>query len=127
MPLSKAELSLIGRKGANKSWGNTVDRAARTAKARQAFEERFLVQADGDPRRAESLRKAYYADLTLKSVQSRRRRAALVARMTEQELAAAKITAYVEKALSQDPPLSGEQRTRLAELLRPVRTADVDA
>ncbi|MGV0772291.1 hypothetical protein [Mycobacterium syngnathidarum] len=36
-------------------------------------------------------------------------------------LAEAKIAAYVNKVLSQAPPLSDEQRTRLAELLRPVR------
>lgn len=37
------------------------------------------------------------------------------------ELAEAKIEAYVEKILSEAPPLTTEQRTRLAELLRPVR------
>ena len=37
------------------------------------------------------------------------------------DLAEAKITDYVEKVLAQAPPLSDEQRTRLAELLRPVR------
>jgi hypothetical protein len=36
-------------------------------------------------------------------------------------LAAAKITDYIEKILSQAPPLSDEQRTSLAELLRPAR------
>jgi hypothetical protein len=39
----------------------------------------------------------------------------------KRDLAAAKITAYVEKILAAAPPLSDEQRTRLAELLRPVR------
>jgi hypothetical protein len=36
-------------------------------------------------------------------------------------LAEAKIAAYIEKVLAAAPPLSDEQRTRLAELLRPVR------
>jgi hypothetical protein len=44
-------------------------------------------------------------------------------------LAEAKITAYIEKVLAQAPPLNDEQRTRLAELLRPVRQrgGDTDA
>lgn len=37
------------------------------------------------------------------------------------DLAEAKIAQYVERVLAQAPPLTGEQRTRLAELLRPVR------
>jgi len=37
------------------------------------------------------------------------------------ELATANIAAYVDKILSAAPPLTDEQRTRLAELLRPVR------
>lgn len=39
----------------------------------------------------------------------------------KRDLAEAKITAYVEKILAQAPPLNDEQRTRLAELLRPAR------
>lgn len=44
-------------------------------------------------------------------------------RITEarRELAAAKIHDYVEKVLAQAPPLTDEQRTRLADLLRPIR------
>lgn len=37
------------------------------------------------------------------------------------DLAAAKIGDYIEKVLAEAPPLNDEQRTRLAELLRPVR------
>jgi hypothetical protein len=59
---------------AHQSWANTTDRTARTAKPRAAFEATFLREADGDPKRAESLRKAYYARLALKSVQARKRR-----------------------------------------------------
>ena len=39
----------------------------------------------------------------------------------KRSLAEAKIAAYVEKVLAEAPPLSDEQRTKLAELLRPVR------
>jgi hypothetical protein len=59
---------------AHTSWANTRDRTARTANARKAAEDKFLKQADGDPQRAESLRKAYFARLALKSAQARRRR-----------------------------------------------------
>lgn len=74
MPLTPAELSLRGQIAAHTSWGNTTDRTARTAKARNTFEEKFLAEAGGDPKRAESLRKAYFARLALKSAQARRRR-----------------------------------------------------
>lgn len=37
------------------------------------------------------------------------------------ELTEAKAADYIEKVLAQRPPLTAEQRTRLAELLRPVR------
>jgi hypothetical protein len=36
-------------------------------------------------------------------------------------LAEAKINDYIERVLAAAPPLTDEQRTRLAELLRPVR------
>jgi hypothetical protein len=53
--------------------GNTEDRAARTANRRRAFEDKFLAEAGGNPQRAESLRRAYFARLALKSTQARRR------------------------------------------------------
>jgi hypothetical protein len=37
------------------------------------------------------------------------------------DLAAAKITDYIERILADAPPLTDEQRTALAELLKPVR------
>lgn len=70
----ESELSLAGRLGAHVSWANTTDRAARTAPARAALDQKFLDEADGDPQRAESLRKAYYTRLALKSAQARRAR-----------------------------------------------------
>ncbi len=74
MATTPAEKSLRGRAAAHTSWGNTLDRTARTAKARNAFENKFLTEADGDLMRADSLRRAYYARLALKSAQARRRR-----------------------------------------------------
>lgn len=71
--LPETERSIVGRIGAHKSWGNTEDRAARTANGRRAFEDKFLAEAGGDPRRAESLRREYFARLALKSAQARRR------------------------------------------------------
>lgn len=75
-PAASAAASLLGRIGAQVSWGNTVDRTARTAPARAALEQKFLDQADGDPVRAASLRKAYYLRLAKKSADARRKRAA---------------------------------------------------
>jgi len=68
-----SELSLLGRLGAHASWANTTDRSARTAPARDAFEQKFLDAADGDHVRAAHLRKAHFARLALKSAQSRRK------------------------------------------------------
>jgi hypothetical protein len=65
--------SLRGRLGAHTSWANTTDRSARTAPARAALDQKFLDQADGDPVRAEHLRKAYFARLALKSAKARRK------------------------------------------------------
>jgi hypothetical protein len=68
--------SAIGRIGAHTKWANTTDRTAATAPARAALEQKFLDQADGDPLRAASLRKAYYARLSLASAEVRRARKA---------------------------------------------------
>jgi hypothetical protein len=65
--------SLAGYVGAQKSWGNTVDRSGRTAPARAKFLDRFLEEADGDPVRAEHLKKAYFAGLSLKSAIARKK------------------------------------------------------
>jgi len=67
------ERVLRARIAAHESWARTSDRSARTAPARAALERRFLEQADGDPVRAEHLRKAHFARLALKSAQARRR------------------------------------------------------
>lgn len=74
MPLTQAERSLRSQIAAHESWGRTTDRTARTLNARKAFDAKFLAEADGDPKRAESLRRAHYARLALKSAQARRRR-----------------------------------------------------
>ena len=64
---------LRARIAAHESWARTPDRSARTANARKALDDKFLAEANGDPRRAEHLRKAYYARLALKSARARRR------------------------------------------------------
>lgn len=71
--MTSSERSLIGQIGAHKSWAKTANRSARTAPARDGLAQRFLEQAGGDPLRAESLRKAFYAEMTYKSVQARRK------------------------------------------------------
>jgi hypothetical protein len=71
-----AERRLRSQIGAHESWARTEDRSARTAPARKAAWDRFLKLADGDPQRAESLRKAHYMRMALKSAESRRRKVA---------------------------------------------------
>lgn len=87
--MSEAERKLRAQIAAHESWANTPDRPARTAPARAARDQRFLDQANGDPVRAEHLRKAYFARLALKSAQSRRRakEATAAAAAAEAELA----------------------------------------
>lgn len=60
-----------GRIGAHLKWGTCPDRTAATQSARDAFAQRFLDEADGDPVRAEHLRKAHFQRMALKSAQAR--------------------------------------------------------
>jgi hypothetical protein len=69
---SDALRRLTGSIGGHLSWANTTDRAARTAPARAALDQKFLDQADGDPVRAAHYRQAFYQRLALKSAQARR-------------------------------------------------------
>lgn len=90
MPVSASERQLAASIAAHESWAATPDRSARTAPARRALDAKFLEQAGGDPKRAESLRSAHYKRLALKSAQSRRRarEATEAARAAEAELEA---------------------------------------
>ena len=72
MTTTDSELAMAGRIGAHVRWGRETDRTAATAPARAAFDAKFLAEADGDPVRAEHLRKAHFARLALKSAQARR-------------------------------------------------------
>ncbi|WP_395659147.1 hypothetical protein [Nocardioides sp.] len=74
--MATPEHRLASSIGAHESWANTKDRAARTAPGRAALDRKFLEQAEGDPIRAEHLRKAYFKRLALKSAQARRARKA---------------------------------------------------
>lgn len=73
MGATQAEKRLAASIAAHESWASTEDRAARTAPARRALEDKFLEQAGGDPQRAEHLKKAHFQRLALKSAQARRR------------------------------------------------------
>lgn len=88
---SPTDRKLVGSIGAHISWANTTNRAARTAPARAALEQKFLDAADGDPARAAHLKKAHFARLALKSAQARRRTKELTesAEAAEAELAEA--------------------------------------
>jgi hypothetical protein len=72
--LTPAERKLRAQIAAHDSWAQTEDWTARTRNAREAFEAGFLEEADGDELRAQSLRKAHFARMALKSAQARRRR-----------------------------------------------------
>lgn len=81
---SPAERSLRARAAAYTRWAFVSDRTAATEVARRAARDRFhrLVDPDGvlplDERakRAESARRAFYADMARKSAASRRQRKA---------------------------------------------------
>jgi hypothetical protein len=73
MSESSQDRIAIGRIGGHSKWANTTDRTAATAPARAALEAKFLAESDGDPQRAASLRKAYFARLSLASVKARRK------------------------------------------------------
>jgi hypothetical protein len=79
-------LVALGRLGAHTSWARTRDRTARTAPAREALEAKWLREADGDVKRAESMRKAHYARMALLSAQARARKARRAAGTSETEL-----------------------------------------
>ena len=75
-----ADRALRARIAAHKSWGKTVDRAARTAAARAASHDRFLAQVPDtitNPadrlKAAANLRQAFYLDMARKSAAVRRR------------------------------------------------------
>jgi hypothetical protein len=79
--LTPADRRMNGRKGAHKSWAHTPDRALRTARARAAADKRFEDEVDPDrvlpaeerARRADSARRAWYAELARRSAAARRR------------------------------------------------------
>lgn len=85
MPTPDPHRQALGRLGAHVSWANTVDRTARTRKARQkspASVEYWLARlvperfANATPQQrldaAEAMRRAHFAALALRSAESRR-------------------------------------------------------
>ncbi len=81
------ERALASRIAASERWARESDRAAATAPARNAFNQRFLDMADPDGvlplaerhRRAELLRRAHFSRLALASARARRKAAGLLA------------------------------------------------
>lgn len=85
MPTPDPHRQALGRLGAHVSWANTVDRTARTRKARSkspASPEYWLARLDAErfanatPQQrldaAEAMRRAHFAGLALRSAESRR-------------------------------------------------------
>jgi hypothetical protein len=77
--VSPADRRLAGQIAAHTKWANTTDRTAATAAARAALEQKFLNEADGDPKRAASVRKAHFARMSLASAKARRKSRELTA------------------------------------------------
>jgi hypothetical protein len=85
-PKGHPDNSILGRIGNHVRWAAEADRAAATAPARAAFNDRFLTEAqerfgadlpdDEIAYRAEHLRRAHFQRLALRSAQARRARAA---------------------------------------------------
>jgi hypothetical protein len=77
-PEVSAAAAALGSIGGHIKWSRIPQsqRGAATQPARDAFEQRFLDEADGDPVRAANLRKAYFKRLALKSAEARRQRSA---------------------------------------------------
>ncbi len=71
MAISATERHLVATIAAHESWAKTENRTARTARAAQ-HSRHGSSEAGGDPVRAESLRKAYFARLALRSAKARR-------------------------------------------------------
>lgn len=82
-PLTPEQRSLRARLAAHSLHARVADPSAHTAPARKAFLDRFELEADPDgvlppaerARRAEHLRKAYFAQLAFKSSRARSRKA----------------------------------------------------
>ena len=75
MSATPQERSLAGSIAAHTSWANTTNRTERTAPARAGLDARFLQEADGDPQRAASLKKAHFQRMALASAKARRAKA----------------------------------------------------
>ena len=69
--MTPSERALRARIMSHESWAATTDRSARTAPARRALDQKFFDAADGDPVRAEHLKKAHFARLALASSRAR--------------------------------------------------------
>jgi hypothetical protein len=126
--LTPAERSTRASLASHASWAKTENRTARTQPGREAILEKYFDQVDPEckltpeerRKRAANAHKAELQRLALKSAKARRQ--AQEDRAQERaDLAEAKLAGYIERMLAEAPPLTDEQRTRLAELLRPVR------
>jgi len=70
-PNERSQIATIGAYG---KWAKEPNRTAATAPARAAAEAKFLAEADGDPKRAEALRKLHFLRMARKSAEARRAR-----------------------------------------------------
>jgi len=81
-PRTPSQRRLQARRAAHSSWARTADPVARTAAARQRFLSRFEREVDPEGklpdeerlRRAEHAKRAYFAELALRSSRTRSRK-----------------------------------------------------
>ena len=108
------ERRLAAQIAAHSSWANTADRTARTAAPRAALDKKFLDEAGGDPVRAEHLKRAHYARLSLKSVRSRRKAKELLA---QAEAAETELTGGQIRPVPVDTPANHKRAKWLADTI----------
>jgi hypothetical protein len=86
--MNATQRTMRAQKAAHTMWAGVENRTARTAAARRAAEDRFTKQVQDQfpnmrsaevAKRAESLRRAYFVGLAMKSAQSRAAKAAIKA------------------------------------------------
>lgn len=126
------ERVLRARLAAHTRWAQESDPAAATAKARQAFMDRFEREVDPegdmDPaeraRRAESARKAHFTRLALKSARARRRakEATATAEAVEAELDELGVDPCATTTTTGDSPPTGHHRDCRSATSHPVAT-----
>lgn len=135
MPASRKERSMLASIAANERWAQTADRSEATKPARDGLTAKFEKMVDPEgmlppeerARRVASARKAHMTRLALRSAQSRRTAATRRQKEGDRERKLREVLGTpptgatwldeIRKVVYGAPPLTEEQRNRLAMLL----------